>query len=256
VLTLGCAREDTRVSIVDVVGTTTRPTASRAPLFRRSLLLLRARALLSLSTTPKPPQATTMPVNFDSQVNMPPDSVRDAEKDDGGDDSEFDGETMTNPSFGANTHLDLVRTMSMSTDKEVLRQLRDAMNPKQKQQTRVMLAQMTLGIIAVITLLVVVIIAYVMAIQIRNNVQAMAGQTAEMAQLTATMASQMEQLNANLAPVSVLPDFKNSLENMHAGVSELTEVMCSSPIFTCNEPSNAAPAAPATPGADTNVSFG
>merc|ERR1711959_29197 len=124
--------------------------------------------------------------------------------------------------------------MSMSTDKEVLRQLRDAMNPKQKQQTRVMLA--------VITLLVVVIIAYVMAIQIRNNVQAMAGQTAEMAQLTATMASQMEQLNANLAPVSVLPDFKNSLENMHAGVSELTEVMCSSPIFTCNEPSNAAPA--------------
>ena len=179
-LTLGCAREDTRVSIVDVVGTTTRPTASRAPLFRRSLLLLRARALLSLSTTPKPPQATTMPVNFDSQVNMPPDSVRDAEKvrasvisssprslqyplaasafltrtharnpsstqkDDGGDDSEFDGETMTNPSFGANTHLDLVRTMSMSTDKEVLRQLRDAMNPKQKQQTRVMLAQMTL----------------------------------------------------------------------------------------------------------------
>lgn len=107
-----------------------------------------------------------------------------------------------------------------------------------------------------ITLLVVVIIAYVMAIQIRNNVQAMAGQTAEMAQLTATMASQMEQLNANLAPVSVLPDFKNSLENMHAGVSELTEVMCSSPIFTCNEPSNAAPAAPATPGADTNVSFG
>ena len=55
-----------------------------------------------------------------------------------------DSPAMTNPSFGANTHLDLVRTMSMSTDKEVLRQLRDAMNPKQKQQTRVMLAQMTL----------------------------------------------------------------------------------------------------------------
>ena len=37
--------------------------------------------------------------------------------------------------------LGLVRSMTMSSDKELLRQLRDAMNPKQKEQTRLMLFQ-------------------------------------------------------------------------------------------------------------------
>merc|ERR1711934_1211694 len=66
--------------------------------------------------------------------------------------------------------LDLVRTMSMSTDKDILKQLRDAMNPKQKQQTFVMLVQAGMGVIAVGILLAVVIVGYISLIRLSGAV--------------------------------------------------------------------------------------
>ena len=42
---------------------------------------------------------------------------------------------------GVEPTLGLVRTMSMSTDKSILKELRDAMNPKEKEQTLVLMAQ-------------------------------------------------------------------------------------------------------------------
>lgn len=42
---------------------------------------------------------------------------------------------------GVDPTLGLVRTMSMSTDKSILKELRDAMNPKEKEQTLVLMAQ-------------------------------------------------------------------------------------------------------------------
>merc|ERR1712216_873906 len=75
-----------------------------------------------------------------------PDSVRDpalSAEDDGYKIDSSPGGDDVDPA------LDLVRTMSMSTDKDILKQLRDAMNPKQKQQTFVMLVQAGMGVIAV-----------------------------------------------------------------------------------------------------------
>ena len=58
------------------------------------------------------------------------------------DDSGYNVEmTPTGTDDGVDPALDLVRTMSMSTDKDILKQLRDAMNPKQKQQTWIMMFQ-------------------------------------------------------------------------------------------------------------------
>jgi len=71
-------------------------------------------------------------VAFDDTV---PDSVRNpAADDDGGYDVDGAGSDV-------DPALDLVRTMSMSSDKDILKQLRDAMNPRQKQQTIIMLVQ-------------------------------------------------------------------------------------------------------------------
>ena len=71
-------------------------------------------------------------VTFDSSV-PDPDSTREAPLPDAY--SEDVDEEEVDPA------LDLVRTMSMSTDKDILKQLRDAMNPNQKQQTVIMLLQ-------------------------------------------------------------------------------------------------------------------
>merc|ERR1711959_845296 len=80
--------------------------------------------------------------------------------------------------------LDLVRTMSMSTDKDILKQLRDAMNPKQKQQTFVMLIQAGMGVIAVGILLAVVIVGYISLLRLGGAVSTMADQTSQLKQIT------------------------------------------------------------------------
>merc|ERR1711959_642802 len=182
-----------------------------------------------------------------------PDSVRDtalAAEDDGYKIDSSPGGDDVDPA------LDLVRTMSMSTDKDILKQLRDAMNPKQKQQTFVMLIQAGMGVIAVLVLLVVVIVGYVSLRQVRESVQMMAEQTAELKEITLQTSEQMNLLVENLDPVSVLPDFKQSLENMNEGVTDLTNTLCASPIFAAQCRAAEAPPAPApapAPAAETNT---
>merc|ERR1712003_181623 len=61
--------------------------------------------------------------------------------------------------------------MSMSTDKDILKQLRDAMNPNQKQQTVIMLLQAGMGMLAVCILLGVVIVGYISLREVRESVQ-------------------------------------------------------------------------------------
>merc|ERR1711977_752771 len=166
------------------------------------------------------------PVAFDV-----PESVRDDGPDNG-----LDGDV--------DPALDLVRTMSMSTDKDILKQLRDAMNPKQKQQTWIMMFQAFMGMVAVLVLLVVVIVGYVSLRQVRESVQTMAEQTEQLKQITLQTTEQMEKLVANLDPVSVLPEFKESLDNMNTGVYELTTTLCGSPIFASNCPKPETPGPP------------
>merc|ERR1711977_315846 len=150
--------------------------------------------------------------------------------------------------------LDLVRTMSMSTDKDILKQLRDAMNPNQKQQTFIMLLQAGMGMLAVCILLGVVIVGYISLREVRESVQMMAEQTAEVEEITLQTSEQMNLLVENLDPVPVLPDFKQSLENMNEGVTDLTNTPCASPIFAAQCRAAEAPPAPApapAPAAET-----
>mmetsp|Transcript_15940 Transcript_15940/g.40661 ORF Transcript_15940/g.40661 Transcript_15940/m.40661 type:complete len:209 (+) Transcript_15940:245-871(+) len=139
---------------------------------------------------------------------------------------------------GVDPTLGLVRTMSMSSDKEILRSLRDAMNPKQKQQTRIMLVQASMGMLAVIILLGVVVVGYLSLREVRISVSHMAEQTAALRNITAELSVEMGSLNDNLAPVEVLPEFKQSLTNMHDGVVLLTNTICASPLFSaqCTPP--------------------
>merc|ERR1711977_329377 len=164
--------------------------------------------------------------------------------------------------------LDLVRTMSMSTDKDILKQLRDAMNPKQKQQTFIMVLQAGLGLVAVAILLAVVIVGYILLVNVGNAVKTMADQTTELKIITQQTSEAMSQLVDNLAPAQVLPEFKESLENMNEGVDTLTTTLCGSPLFAAQCPAELrggafvpglpsttpAPApAPATDTADTSA---
>merc|ERR1711920_1162994 len=134
-----------------------------------------------------------------------PDSVRDPALS-----AEDDGYNMDTSPGGDDVDpaLNLVRTMSMSTDKDILKQLRDAMNPKQKQQTFVMLIQAGMGVIAVGILLAVVIVGYISLREVRQSVQMMADQTAQLKQITQETSAEMAKLVDNLAPVAVLPEFK------------------------------------------------
>lgn len=137
------------------------------------------------------------------------------------------------PEEGEEVHptLGLVRTMSMSTDKEILKQLRDAMNPNQKQQTLIMILQASMGLTAVCILVGIVIVGFISLHDVQLSVAKMAEQTAELYNITSGLSEQMNGLNANLEPVAVLPDFKQSLADMNSAVSRLTETLCASPLF-------------------------
>ena len=124
-------------------------------------------------------------------------SQRDEEEDDEG---QMVGEGDVNPA------LDLVRTMSMSSDKDILRQLRDAMNPKQKQQAFVMVVQAGLALVAVGILLAVVIVGYISLVRIGTAVQTMADQTTQLKNITKQTSEKMTALTKNLEPVAILPE--------------------------------------------------
>jgi len=157
--------------------------------------------------------------------------------------------------------LDLVRTMSMSTDKDILKQLRDAMNPKQRQQTFVMILQAGLGLIAVAILLAVVIVGYLNLVNVSNAVGTMAEQTTQLKDITLNTSKKMNLLVENLGPVKVLPDFEESLSNMNEQVDILTTTLCSSPLFAAQCPADLrggafapAPPAPEPAGDELNSS--
>merc|ERR1712188_157994 len=121
------------------------------------------------------------------------------------DDSGYNVEmTPTGTDDGVDPALDLVRTMSMSTDKDILKQLRDAMNPKQKQQTWIMMFQAFMGMVAVLVLLAVVIVGYISLLRLGSAVGTMADQTSQLKQITQQTSAEMAKLVENLAPVAVM----------------------------------------------------
>ncbi len=103
--------------------------------------------------------------------------------------------------------------------------------------------------VAVLILLGVVIVGYISLRQVRESVQTMAQQTTELKEITLQTQQQMDLLVENLAPVSVLPEFQQSLENMNEGVNELTTTLCASPLFSAQCPREELPTTPAPPAA-------
>ena len=156
-------------------------------------------------------------------------SQRDEEEDDEG---QMVGEGDVIPA------LDLVRTMSMSSDKDILRQLRDAMNPKQKQQAFVMVVQAGLALVAVGILLAVVIVGYISLVRIGTAVQTMADQTTQLKNITKQTSEKMTALTKNLEPVAILPELDASLQQMNDDVDTLTNTMCGSPLFAATCPAD------------------
>ena len=100
--------------------------------------------------------------------------------------------------------------------------------------------------VAVLILLGVVIVGYISLRQVRTAVQTMADQTTELKEITLQTQQQMDLLVQNLAPVEVLPEFQQSLENMNEGVFELTTTLCASPLFSAQCPRDELPTTPAT----------
>ena len=69
-------------------------------------------------------------------------------------------------------------------------------------------------------------------------VSTMADQTSQLKQITQETSEEMAKLVDNLAPVAVMPEFKQSLENMNDQVDLLTNTLCASPLFAAQCPAD------------------
>jgi len=132
---------------------------------------------------------------------------------------------------GKSQHLDLVRQATMSSDKDLLRQLRDAMNPKQRQQTRLMLIQSGVGLIGLGILVGIVIVAQISLTSVDNSVVGMGGTLDEMNAVLTEMNQALMAMNEALEPVQEMEVMAKTLAEMDEELSRLTETLCTSPVF-------------------------
>jgi len=132
---------------------------------------------------------------------------------------------------GVDPTLGLVRTMSMSTDKSILKELRDAMNPKEKEQTLVLMAQAGVALVVVIALCAVAVEGTIKLREVRVGVQDMATETTELKVMTQAVDKEMNVLVKTLEPVLVLPSMAETVANLSEKMYTLTEINCGSSLF-------------------------
>ena len=140
--------------------------------------------------------------------------------------SEWDGEAP------GGTPLDLVRQGTMSSDKELLRQLRDAMNPRQKQQTQLMLIQSGVGLVGLGILVGIVIVAQISLTSVEQSVVGMKGTLSEMNSVLSDMNNALGAMNTALLPVQQMEEMSQTLDEMNDELNRLTETICTSPVFS------------------------
>ena len=128
--------------------------------------------------------------------------------------------------------LDLVRQGTMSSDKELLRQLRDAMNPKQQEQTRLMLIQSGVGLTGLGILMGIVIVAEMSLSSVEKSVVGMEGTLKEMNGVLGDMNNALTAMNTALLPVQEMETMSTTLEEMNDELNRLTETICTSPVFS------------------------
>ena len=128
--------------------------------------------------------------------------------------------------------LELVRQGTMSSDKELLRQLRDAMNPKQQEQTRLMLIQSGVGLTGLGILMGIVIVAQLSLSSVEKSVVGMEGTLKEMNGVLGDMNNALTAMNTALLPVQEMETMSTTLEEMNDELNRLTETICTSPVFS------------------------
>ena len=128
--------------------------------------------------------------------------------------------------------LDLVRQGTMSSDKELLRQLRDAMNPKQQEQTRLMLIQSGVGLTGLGILMGIVIVAEISLSSVEKSVVGMEGTLKEMNGVLGDMNNALTAMNTALLPVQEMETMSTTLEEMNDELNRLTQTICTSPVFS------------------------
>lgn len=116
------------------------------------------------------------------------------------------------------------RSYTRSSEKEILVQLRNSLNPYEKIETRIMVVQAFTAVVAVVCLLGIAIVGYTKIKDIRVSVQTVAVETTEMANLTSAMGDEMDLMVKTMEPVLLLPNITLEMEQMSTSTGQLVSV--------------------------------
>ena len=125
----------------------------------------------------------------------------------------------------------LQRTGTMSTKKELLKQIRDAVNPGQRRQNQVAMLQAALSVAGIIVLIVFVGLMYGTLESTKNVTGALDEQMAITLSLMQNMSASLNTTESFLGYLSVLPGMVDNMETMKANIAISTDTMGCSAIF-------------------------
>merc|ERR1712186_183500 len=100
------------------------------------------------------------------------------------------------------------------------------MNPKQKEQTLVLLVQAGVALVVVIALCAVAVGGVITLQKVRLGVEDMATETTDLKVMTQEVDKQMGVLVTALEPVQILPPFEESLRNMSVNTARMNKILC------------------------------
>merc|ERR1711908_259451 len=125
----------------------------------------------------------------------------------------------------------VVRTQSMSTERSILKELRDSLNPYAKLEGRIMVVQAFTALVAMIALCAVAVGGIITLREVRVGVQDMATETTHLKVMTQEVDKEMNVLVKTLEPVLVLPSMAETVANLSEKMYTLTEINCGSSLF-------------------------
>ena len=119
----------------------------------------------------------------------------------------------------------LKRAQTMSTQSDLLRQIRDQMNPNQGVQNRLLILQGVVSIVGVFVLLAAVIGIIVQLDQVNDIAGGINGEMATTLALAEDMAAGVNQSVAYVETLAVIPDMIVSMQNMVVNMNVTANLM-------------------------------
>ena len=119
----------------------------------------------------------------------------------------------------------LKRAQTMSTQNDLLRQIRDQMNPNQGVQNRLLILQGVVSIVGVFVLLAAVIGIIVQLDQVNDIAGGINGEMATTLALAEDMAAGVNQSVAYVETLAVIPDMIVSMQNMVVNMNVTANLM-------------------------------